>query len=276
MSKVSAPVASLMKAIASGSYVAPKLDWDVLNFLGLFVVKGVLSPKTLNKYFNIYQTDMRSGDLKKNEAHLTEVPVEMGHALRQIIAEPEFLKLASQFFGGQVGSDYIRVVKKDADSGDPVFLHQDSSYQVGWQECYSLFIALTPCHYENGGLVLHPGTHHFGYLGDAGEIRDFLPEDYPRVRTSLEPGDALIMHTSTWHQSPANTTKEDRVYLEVHLRHIDEPSSLMDVCGTRTSPWRLTLNGDDLFVSSRVQRLKALYEERDALRKKGKHSVIIE
>ena len=43
MSKVSAPVASLVKAIESGNYVAPKLDWDVLNFLGLFVVKGVLS-----------------------------------------------------------------------------------------------------------------------------------------------------------------------------------------------------------------------------------------
>jgi len=266
MAEVSVPLNELLQSVESGAYVSPRLDWDVLRFLGFFVVQKLLSPETVQKYLNIYHSDMNSGGLKKNEAHLTEVPVKLSHALRDIIAEPEFLALASQFYDGQVGCDYVRVVKKDAVNQDPVFLHQDSSYQVGWLDRFSLFIALTPCHFDNGGLVLYPGTHHFGYLSDAGEIRDFLPEAYPRVRSSLQPGDVVIMHSCTWHHSPVNATREERVYLEVHLQNIDEPSTVMEVCGTRTSPWRLTLKGDDLFVNSRVQRLKALYKERDMWR----------
>jgi len=265
MSKINVPKDSLIQAVNNVSYVSDHLDWSVLNFLGLFVVQNLLSTKTIQKYLAIYQSEMHSGSLKKNNAHLTEVPVEFGHALCNIIAEPEFLSLASMFYDGQVGCDYVRVVKKDAANSAPVFLHQDSSYQVGCLDRYSLFIALTSCHFDNGGLVLYPGTHHFGYLGDAGEIRDFLPPDYPRLRTSLNPGDVLIMHSSTWHQSPISVTKKDRVYLEVHLQNINDPSTVMEVCGTRSSQWRLTLKGDELFVSSRVQRLKALYKERDAL-----------
>ncbi|RUP30584.1 MAG: hypothetical protein EKK45_08605 [Curvibacter sp.] len=266
MSEVNVPLDELLRSVEGGLYSSPKLDWDVLKFLGFYVVRNLLSPATVKKYLDIYRSDMESGVLKKNDAHLTEVQVKPGHALRDVIAEPEFLALASQFYGGQVGSDYVRVVKKDAFNQDPVFLHQDSSYQVGWLDRYSLFIALTPCHFDNGGLVLYPGTHHFGYLSDAGEIRDFLPDGYPRVKSSLEPGDVVVMHSCTWHSSPVNITHDDRVYLEVHLQNIDDPSTVMEVCGTRTSPWRLTLKGDDLFVNSRVQRLKSLYSERDTWR----------
>jgi hypothetical protein len=43
----------------------------------------------------------------------------------QIISEPEFINIASQFFNGNVGNNSIRIIKKDNVDVKPVFLHQD-------------------------------------------------------------------------------------------------------------------------------------------------------
>jgi len=235
--------------------------------LGVFILKNAISEQTINQYFQSYSKEIANGTFKKTEYHLTEIKIEADNFLTNIVHEPEFLYALSGFFNGNVGSDNIRIVRKDAHNFKAVFLHQDTCYQIGSFERYSFFIALTPVNIENGGLIIFPGTHKFGYLGDAGEISEsLLPDNYPQISPNLSIGDILIMHSATWHKSPENTSREERVLLEVHIQHIDEPSTSIEICGIRKSNWRIS-SDCKIFKNSRMQKIKTLYQEIDVLRK---------
>ena len=265
MSNVEAPLDDLNSIIQSQSYIASDLNLKVLDFFGCFVLKNAISPNTIKKYTDTYFESLNTGKLKKTDYHLTEVKINKEQYLKNIIKENELIAVVSNLFDGDVGSDFIRLVKKDSVNFEPVFLHQDTCYQIGGFERYSLFIALTECNPNNGALVLYPGTHHYGFLGDAGEIRNILPKGYPSVTSSMSPGDILLMHSSTWHGSPKNTDLSDRVYLEVHIQHIDEPNTRFKICGKKRSKWVFNLTEDDIFLNSRTQRLRKLYEEIERL-----------
>ncbi len=268
--KIDAPVDELAEIVGKGAHVSNRLDFAVLDFLGVFVLRDALNAGTLERYAEAYFAGITSAQLKRTEYHLTEIKLDDEHFLTRFVQEPEFKQMASLFFGGNVGVDFIRVIKKDVNDVRPVFRHQDTCYQIGGFERYSLFIPLTHCHFQNGGLVLYPGSKHFGYLGDAGEIMDILPGGYPKVETDVEPGDVLIMHSATWHESPENVLRTDRVYLEIHIQHIDEPTTKIHVCGERKSKWLLHLKEDEIFRNSRTQRLRALYKELNAAQESGK------
>lgn len=266
MDEIAAPIDDLLAIMASGRHVAEKIDWDVLRYLGVFVVKGAFRIETIDSYAQRYFEDLREAKLRRTPFHLTEIKLPEEHPLRQITKEKGLIDVSEGFFDGNVGACYIRVVKKDVDDAKPVFLHQDTGYQVGGFERYSLFIPLTACDYDNGGLVLFPGTHHFGYLGDVGEIIDILPGNYPRLRTSVVPGDILIMHSAIWHQSPPNSTLRDRVYLEINIQQLNEPTASIPVCGTRDTKWKMNLTPDQIFRNSRAQRIRQMHQEIEALR----------
>lgn len=266
MSKLEAPVAALTEIADKKSFIAGEIDFELLKFFGIFVLKKAFDVATIEKYARSYFESANGPGLQKKEFHLTEMAIGEGQELRSIVAEKEFVKAVSGFFGGNVGVDFIRVVRKDKENFQPVFRHQDTCYQIGGIERYSLFIPLTRCHFENGGLVLYPGTHNYGYLGDAGEIRDILPAGYPKVATDASPGDVLIMHSATWHESPVNSALTDRVYLEVHIQDINEPTTKIEVCGKRHSQWKIPLGPDEIFNNSRTQRIKALYGEIESLK----------
>jgi hypothetical protein len=265
MTPVQAPIDQLTALLDRGGHVGERVDFGVLDELGIFVLRNAFCAATVAKYRDTYFADLESEKLKKTTFHVTEVKVERDHLLTQIVREPEFLAVASAFFEGKVGSDFVRIVKKDAANRGAVFIHQDSCYQIGSLDRYSLFIALTDCGPHNGGLALYPGTHHFGYLGDAGEIGDVLPPGFPVVAPDLKAGDLIVMHSAVWHRSPESLSGADRVYLEVHVQPIDEPTTTIEICGERTSKWALRLKPEEIFVSSRTQRLRSLYQKIEAL-----------
>jgi hypothetical protein len=264
--KISAPIEKLKAIIESKRYIAESLDHEVLAFFGMFVLKNAFRQETIASYTAAYFEHLGGPGLEKTPFHVTEVKIKHENPLNDMLAEPELRRVASNFFGGNVGADFIRIVKKDKRNFLSVFLHQDTCYQIGSFERYSLFIPLTHCYYANGGLVLYPGTHNYGYLGDAGEISNVLPPGYPKVETNTRPGDVLIMHSGTWHESPENGELTDRVYLEVHIQDINEPTTKFVICGQRQTEWLLHLTEHELFVNSRTQRIKRLYEEVDRLK----------
>ena len=257
--KLSAPLEKLNQLVESKCFIGQVVDLDVLKFGGVFVLKKAFCKNTIEKYAKTYF----SGDgLNRTTFHLTEIKFDDQHDLTKIITEPEFVKSVFKLFGGNIGNALIRVVKKDSIDVKPVFLHQDLCYQIGGFERYSCFISLTHCTPNNGSLVIYPGTQHFGYLGDAGEIAsNILPENYPRIESVTEPGDIVIMHSAAWHESPANTDLTDRVYLEVQIQDANDPSTKNVICGERTSEWSNLLTGDEIFSNSRTQRLKDLYQK---------------
>ena len=153
-----------------------------------------------------------------------------------------------------------RFVIKDQNSRDPVFIHQDFCYDYGWPEKTTVFIPLSVSNKDNGGISFYPGTHHFGYLGDAGEINsEIISADWPLVCPSLEPGDIAMIHTCTWHCSPPHVRGPDRIVTQATFQPASDPSSVALLRGKWQTKYRLCgISRDKFFVRSRVSRLREL------------------
>jgi hypothetical protein len=259
INKLEAPVSKLQDVVNSNEFIGEKIDFGILDFLGVFVLRNAYKKETIDKYFTAY---LDKEGLEKVPFHMTQVEIHKEHLLNQIVHEPETIAIISQFFKGNVGNDYVRVFKKDSVDTKPVFLHQDISYMMGDFDRYSLFISLTDNDEDNGSLIAFPGTHHFKYLGDAGEISEYvLPDGYPKIITKTHAGDIFIMHSAVWHGSPQNKNLKDRVYLEIKISDANDPTTHNVICGERTSEWSNLLSADAIFVNSRSQRLKNLYQQ---------------
>lgn len=263
---VRAPISELNDVINEGKLVGSKINFNLLEKFGVFVLRNFFDKDYISELYLEYKKLLASGEIKRSEFHKTEVRFEDKHLFAKILENTNFLELADQFFGGKVGIDFMRIIKKDNSDRDPVFLHQDSGYQVGWYDAYSFFIPLTECGAENGGLALYPGTKNFGHLGDVGGIGKILPVDFPFVQEHLKPGDVLIMHAGTWHFSTPNISGEERVYLEVNFRAANDPAVKKLLNTSDKREWVLNIGVTDLFVSSREQRIKALYQEINLLK----------
>jgi len=247
--KVELPLLEIKETVEQKKFIGSNIDFQVLDLMGLFLVKNVFSDALVKTYRDLYFDSNQDG-LRRTEGHITEVRISPNHPLRRIYQEKEFLKLVEIFFDGNVGSDFVRILKKDEKDFKPVFLHQDLCYQLGGFLKYSIFIPLTRCNQENGSLIFYPATHHFGYLGDSGEIKEsLLPKDFPKIVSDIDVGDALIMHSALWHKSPENKNKTPRVYLEVHIQPNDDPTTRTIVCGERKSKWLFNVLPNDVFTN---------------------------
>jgi hypothetical protein len=267
LKKITAPIERLKNLIDKKSCEGKQIDQEILKDLGVFILKGVLPKHVIQPYSDIYFSQKEELNRCKTEFHLTEIILCENHPLLAIIKENEFIRLGQSLFSGNVGSDFIRIVKKDSENFQAVFLHQDTGYQIGSFEKYSFFIPLSKCNFDNGGLMLYPGTHHFGYLGDVGEIADILPDAYPCLVPDLDMGDILVMHSAVWHKSPINMNLTDRVYLEVHILNAREASVKNIICGESNTEWRNLYSSDELFINSKTQKLKKLYQNIHELKK---------
>jgi len=176
-----------------------------------------------------------------------------------ITQEESVKELASQIFPQGAGIYNIRIIKKDHEDTSPVFLHQDIGYQHGSLERYSFFIPLTKCDRINGGLIFYPGTHHFGYLGDAGAIKDtVLPTSLIPLTPTVGPGDIIVMNSYLWHRSDENLSREDRIYFDIHVNKFDCPANKALFDETVKLEYELDYKIDLLFSNSRLQRLREI------------------
>ena len=237
-----------------GRLEGPVLSSELLARAGVFVLRGLVSPALAADYLGRLQAGLSDGSARPRQNHLTEVSFELESPLAGILREPEFAALLTHFFDGQVGLHNIRIVRKDEHNTEAVFIHQDSPYCLGFFERYSLFVALSDCGPDNGGLTVYPGTHHFGYLGDAGAVREELTRPMYKFAPELSPGDCLIMHSAVWHGSPRSVSRLPRVMFDIQIQAVRDPSSILSLCEQPLSPWRLRLDNQDVFSTSRVQR----------------------
>jgi hypothetical protein len=238
----------------AGSLEGKQLSLEVLHRAGVFVLRKLISLERAASFLREYEAGLSDGSAKQRQNHLTEVSFELENPLARIVFEPEFAALAAQIFDRGAGLHNIRVVRKDENNREPVFVHQDSPYCLGFFERYSAFLALTPCGAENGGLFVYPGTHHLGYLGDAGAIHGDLTSQLYAFTPLLGPGDCLLMHSAIWHGSSRNESALPRVMYDIQIQPVVDPSSMVSLGDQPLSKWRLRLDNKDIFSSSRVQR----------------------
>jgi hypothetical protein len=251
------PVEYLNSMTTKEVYVSNSLSLSVLNAYGVSIIKGALSDGIVSKYIDEYYSYKTSKFFDRNVNHLTEVRISSDNPLINIIHEEQFKSVASQLFGGGVGIYNIRIIKKDVDDRNPVFLHQDVGYQYGAFNRFSFFIPLSNCNKDNGGLTFVPGSHKFGYLGDAGAIREaILPEDLLLITPDASPGDIIIMNSYLWHKSGNNMNGLDRVYYDIHVNSSDDPASKFILDDSQEREYHIDYALDRIFDNSRLQRLE--------------------
>jgi hypothetical protein len=251
------PVAMLNELTNSGTYEGINLNKKILGKYGVYIIRNAISMNVIQKYKNLYIDYEKSELFDRNNKHLTEVRISDGNPLLKILYEKEFLNVGQELFPNGVGIYNIRIVKKDATDISPVFLHQDVGYQYGSFDRYSFFIPLSKCSKENGGLSFVPGSHNFGYLGDAGVLRESLiPEDLNVITPTVNLGDIIIMNSYIWHRSGANEDKTDRVYYDIHLNSSHDPASKYVLVEEDARDYALNYANDEIFENSRLQRLE--------------------
>ena len=227
---------------------------EIFRRSGVLLIRNLISQECASAYLNLYNESLNDGSAEARKDHLTEVSFSPNSSLAKILFEPPVAALIANFFDGKPALHNIRIIRKDHINPNPVFVHQDTPYCLGFQDRLSLFVSLSKCVMTNGGLFAYPGTHNFGYLGDAGAIGESLTRQMFKFEPNLLPGDCLLMHSSTWHGSGANTEAIPRVLYDIQLQPVTDPSSILSLCHYPLSEWRLRLTNRDIFSSSRVQR----------------------
>lgn len=259
---------NVKKLIKQEKYFGNSVNHKFLDDLGFFVIKKGLSESTTNKYRNKFLKYLDNKKLNKTKKHPVEVKIEKINFFQNIYKDKQLKNLVKGFYNGQVGSDFFRIVKKDIINSSAVFCHQDTGYQMGSFDRYSLFICLTDNNNLNGGMVLYPSTHKFGYLGDAGEISKNVTKKFQKVCPDLKAGDILIMHSALWHESDKNFIKKNRIYFEIHIQNLNDPNTKYNIIGKRKKILRQLPNTDMIFSNSRVTRIINFKKKINLLEKK--------
>ena len=245
------------------------LKWDdgdvqtaSLSELGFCIVRQAFNSDFIKSTLSEYKS---GGGLTDVPHHSTLVTINNNYYEQLLHNSEGFLKIIeSGFFNGNVAAQPAKIFRKDPSNQGAVILHNDIDYTPGNAEKYSIFIALTDCDQENGGLILFPGSHHFASLGNAGEIDEsILPKDFPQIAPNLQPGDCLIMHSALWHKSEKPKVNKQRIILEVCIHSADDPwlGSGKIVKGQRTNQWTISGDKEKIFSNSRSQKLRDLYEQ---------------
>lgn len=260
--------ARIENLINKKKFEAKIINHKILQDLGFFVVKDLFHLDVVKKYRLRFLNSLSKKKLNKTKKHPVEVKIEGIKSFERIFKDKNLKKISKGFFKGRVGSDFLRIVKKDDKNSSAVFCHQDTGYQIGSFDRYSLFICLTDNNHLNGGMIVYPSTHKFGYLGDAGEISKNITKKYINVCPDLKAGDVLVMHSALWHESKENFTKNNRIYLEIHIQNIDEPTTKYNILGIKNKTIEPFFEKNNIFSNSRVDRIVNFKKKINLLEKK--------
>lgn len=244
-------------------------DPEIYRETGFFVVRGVVPRDQVDIWQDEWQAFYRGsldGKRKVNPFNPVHVHEEPPEALASIHAHPAILDVLEKLYP-DLAIFMQRFVIKDGSSRKPVFPHGDFAYDYGWPEKTTCFIPLSPSNARNGGISFYPGTHHFGYMGDAGEVNvQLLKPDWPLICPELEPGDIALCHTCTWHSSPAFVSGPDRILVQATYQPSSDPSSTALLRGEWRARYRLSdVPRDQFFTRCRSSRMRELQSRLDAL-----------
>ncbi len=158
-----------------------------------------------------------------------------------------------------------KLVVKDARFSGPVFLHQDSAYQVGSDNitCFFLLSDLRNGPLRESAIRALAGTHSFGHLGDVGEIdRATLDDDWPEIEFCYPKFTFIFMNPHLWHYSGSSELGSEVRGIYAFTCHRLSMLSIRRP-GSRELLPSNRLNTGKIFVRSRVSRLIELQRQVD-------------
>ncbi|KAL6057013.1 Ectoine hydroxylase [Balamuthia mandrillaris] len=142
-----------------------------------------------------------------------------------------------QLLGGEVYHYHTKLMMKEALTGGQFVWHQDYGYWYNngclFPDMATVFIAIDPCHPDNGCLEVLKGSHKMGRIdhtqkgqqtGADTERLSHAMQRFPRVAVEMQPGDALFFHCNLLHASGPNHSEERRwAFLIAYNRASNDP-----------------------------------------------------
>lgn len=248
---------------AMGAMDGDSIDPDNFKATGIAIVRNAIPKEQMSEWTGMWDAHRKETLGASRTLENVHNPVEikkLPDELLSISRSSHIVDHIKPVFGENIGLFHKRFVVKDESSKGAVILHQDSGYHVGSFEKASLFLAFKPVSESNGAMYLFPGTHRFGYLGDAGAInKEVLPENWPVVTPSLEPGDFMLMNSLTWHGSGPFIEGNERVMTDFIYQPASDPSTVETVSGN--SGWSgsfLTEARNEIFLQCRSSKLREI------------------
>jgi|SRR5690348_2292983 len=260
-----AKIRDLLPQVDSNEFSA-----EIFGSAGVYVVRAAIPDDIIapwqRAWRDFYDTELSEGRRvnRFNPVAVDEMPPA---ELAGIHRHPALLDIVEKVFGPDIALYNQRFVIKDRHSRGPVFFHQDFPYHTGWPFKASMFVPLSEVSPRNGGMIFYPGTHQFGYLGDAGEINPaILGPDWPTLSPNLQPGDVVLMNSLTWHGSNPHVAGPDRILADIIYQPADDPSGVALLRGNWRTEVFLDRKEPNVFLRSRVSRLSEMQREIDQLR----------
>jgi ectoine hydroxylase-related dioxygenase (phytanoyl-CoA dioxygenase family) len=243
----------------------PLLDRKSFNLstyekTGLFIVRNHIPEDIILKWQtlweNFYQTTVQHR--KVDQANPVNISQQPEGELGELYLNQHIINLAKKIYGDNVALYNHRFVIKDKLNTNRVMLHQDSCYHLGNLNKCSLFIPLSHTGPHNGGLEFYPGTHKYGYLGDAGEINpNAFSHKWKKVSPDTYPGDIIVMNSHLWHESPPNLSNQDRIVVDIIIQPSNDPTGEVLLSGEWKTKLRYSKNNPpQYFKNSRILKLK--------------------
>lgn len=252
-----------------------KFSVELYRMAGLFIIRRLITQDHIKAWTkaweSFYKTEL-SGGRRINRFNPVSVDGETTPILADIHKSEELLGIVEQVFGPDIALYNQRFVIKDQHRKSDVFIHNDFSYQFGWPNKASAFVALSNVDSSNGKLFFYPGTHQFGYLSDAGELDpSILGENWPVISPDLKPGDVVLMDSSIWHGSHKFAGGTDRIFADIIYQPADDPSGISLLRGQWQTEIFINHDKSKVFKSSRSSRMAEMQKRLDSL-EVDKHS----
>ena len=253
-----------------------KFSRKLFDLYGYCYVRSPFTNLEIRNYLNVWGKFFKKLEKRKiNKFNPAELLNDIPKEIFAIVKDKKIINIVKKVVGKDIGLFRARIMLKDKFSERKVHLHEDFSYQIGFQNKMSLFMALSPINKKNGALTFYSGTHKFGYLGDAGEINNnLLDRNWHSFSPNMSPGDIIVMNSSTWHKSGKRTSNENRVLTDFIYQPAADYSTKKiisgneniyktfmntDKLGNLISPYERTIKlAKSLFKSSRSIRLHNL------------------
>ncbi len=134
-------------------------------------------------------------------------------------------------------------------NGPATMPHQDGFYSPGIHDYKPVWVPLTPCSRDMGGLSLAVGQNNRGYFHNLAKANPFpmvkseIPED-SWATTNYMPGDALFVHPYTPHGTRPNKSDRLRVTFDTRVQSASRPSAFVANIVSATKD-TITVAGDD-------------------------------
>lgn len=150
---------------------------------------------------------------------------------KRLIEHPINLEVMEKVLGEPACAVPIVQYRTYPPNGPVTMVHQDGFYSPGIQDYKPVWIVLTPCTRDMGGLALAVGQNKRGYFHNVGKPspypfpRDAVPDD-AWATTDYMPGDVLIVHPCTPHCGMPNRSDRLRISFDSRVQSAANPSAV--------------------------------------------------